>query len=54
VRGSTRCSAAADAVPGDGGAMRRFASPNPVTLFLWVLDAGMEALIAAEYVSERM
>jgi hypothetical protein len=34
--------------------MRRFASPNPVTLFLWVLDAGMEALIAAEYVSERM
>jgi hypothetical protein len=27
---------------------------NPVTLFLWVLAAGMAALILAEYISERM
>jgi hypothetical protein len=27
---------------------------NPVTLFLWVLAAGMAALFVAEYVGERM
>ena len=27
---------------------------NLVTLFLWVLAAGMAALIVVEYVSERM
>jgi hypothetical protein len=27
---------------------------NRVTLFLWVLAAGMAALIVADYVSQRM
>jgi hypothetical protein len=40
---------------GYGGAVRRFIRTiNPVTLALWVLAAGMAALIAAQLVSERM
>ncbi len=27
---------------------------NPVTLLLWVLAAGMAAMIVAEYVSKRL
>jgi hypothetical protein len=35
--------------------MRRFARRiNPLTLFLWVLAAGMAALFIAEYVSQKM
>jgi hypothetical protein len=40
---------------GYGGVMRRLARRiNPLTLFLWVLAAGMAALMIAEYVTQRV